>query len=114
LFSRAKTNDDFPKLACRVVLMSTSKREVSSLRQPVLSVVIPAYQAAQHIANALESVFAQTYSQYEVIVINDGSPDTPQLLDALRPYQDRIRYLEQHNQGPSGARNSGVLAASGQ
>lgn len=94
--------------------MSISRSEVSNIRQPLVSVVIPAYQAAQHIANALQSVFAQTYSNYEVIVINDGSPDTPQLLDALRPYQDRIRYLEQHNQGPSGARNSGVLSAAGQ
>ena len=83
------------------------------VRSPLISIVIPAYRAAEHIATAMESVFTQTFSDYEVIVINDGSPDTPQLLDVLRPYQTRIRYLEQQNQGPSVARNSGILVARG-
>jgi glycosyltransferase involved in cell wall biosynthesis len=80
---------------------------------PLVSVIIPAYKAAEHITTALESVFAQTFSSYEIIVINDGSPDTQRLLEVLRPYQDRIRYLEQHNQGPSEARNRGIRAATG-
>jgi glycosyltransferase involved in cell wall biosynthesis len=80
---------------------------------PRVSVIIPAYNAAGHIASALESVLAQTFSSYEIIVINDGSPDTPDLIEVLRPYKDRIRYLEQHNQGPSAARNSGIGAARG-
>jgi len=92
--------------------MSSSQKD-NTARQPLVSVVIPAYEAAGHIASALESVFGQTFSNYEVIVINDGSPDTPQLVEVLRPYGDRIRYLEQRNQGPSGARNSGILAALG-
>jgi glycosyltransferase involved in cell wall biosynthesis len=77
-------------------------------------VIIPAYKAAEHIVKALESAFAQTFSDYEVIVINDGSPDTPQFLEIIHPYRDRIRYLEQHNQGPSAARNSGILVANGE
>src|SRR5215469_13488576 len=85
----------------------------NNAREPLVSVVIPAYEAAGHIASALESVFAQTFSDYEVIVINDGSPDTPQLLQVLRPYRDRIRYFEQGNEGPSGARNNAILAATG-
>src|SRR4051812_2496642 len=84
-----------------------------SAENPQVSVIIPAYNAAGHIASALESVFAQRFSSYEIIVINDGSPDTPQLFEVLRPYMGRIRYLEQHNQGPSAARNSGIGAARG-
>lgn len=78
---------------------------------PAVSVVIPAYQAASHIGSALDSVFAQTFSDYEVIIINDGSPDTPDLERALEPYRSQIIYVEQENSGPSGARNCGILKA---
>lgn len=82
--------------------------------QPLrVSVIIPAYNAAGHIVVALESVFAQTFSSYEIIIVNDGSPDAAKLREALRPHLHRIRYLEQLNQGPSGARNAGIRAASG-
>lgn len=94
--------------------MSSGNIGITSIRPPLVSVIIPAYKAAEHIVKALESVFAQTFSNYEVIVINDGSPDTPQFLEVLHPYYDRIRYLEQHNQGPSAARNSGILVANGE
>lgn len=80
---------------------------------PQVSVIIPAYNAAGHIVAALESVFAQTFPDYEIIVVNDGSPDTAELVEALRPYRDRLRYLDQRNQGPSGARNTGIQAARG-
>src|SRR5215216_6434275 len=74
---------------------------------PAVSVVIPAYNAARHIGEALESVFAQTFTDYEVIVVNDGSPDTPALERALAPYMSRIIYLKQENRGVSAARNTG-------
>lgn len=79
--------------------------------EPAVSVVIPAYNAARHIGAALESVFTQTFPDYEVIVINDGSPDTPDLERALEPYRSRIIYIEQENSGPSAARNCGILKA---
>lgn len=78
-----------------------------------MSVVIPAYQAAPWIAATLDSVLAQTLRDYEIIVVNDGSPDTPELEQALAPYRDRILYLRQENQGPAGARNTGIKAARG-
>jgi Glycosyl transferase family 2 len=78
---------------------------------PLVSVIIPAYQAARWIAEALDSVFAQTFQDYEVIVVNDGSPDTPQLEAVLQPYRGRIRYLRQENQGLAGARNTAIRAA---
>jgi glycosyltransferase involved in cell wall biosynthesis len=81
---------------------------------PRLSVVIPAYNAAPYIAETLASVFAQTFTDFEAILVNDGSPDTQQLKEAIRPYCDRIVYLEQENRGPSAARNAGILAARGE
>lgn len=81
---------------------------------PVLvSVVIPAYNAAHYITQTLDSVLAQTFSQYEIILVNDGSPDTLDLEKALAPYLHRIRYIKQANRGPSGARNKGILEARG-
>ena len=91
-----------------------SQNTVSAAPEPVLvSVVIPAYNAASCIVEALDSVLNQTFATHEIIVINDGSPDTTLLERALEPYRERIRYIQQENQGPSGARNAGILAARG-
>jgi glycosyltransferase involved in cell wall biosynthesis len=73
----------------------------------------PAYQVASYIAAALDSVLAQTYQDHEIIVVNDGSPDTPALEAVLEPYRSRIIYLCQENRGLAGARNTGVRAARG-
>lgn len=81
---------------------------------PRVSVVIPAYNSAPFIAETLESVFAQTFTAYEVVVVNDGSPDTPEFERVLRPYLDRIVYLQQRNTGPSGARNHAIREARGE
>jgi glycosyltransferase involved in cell wall biosynthesis len=80
---------------------------------PVVSVVIPAYNASTRIAETLDSVFAQRFRDFEVIVVNDGSPDTPALEAALAPYRERIVYLAQENGGPSAARNTGIRRARG-
>jgi glycosyltransferase involved in cell wall biosynthesis len=93
--------------------MNDAESQESHAGSPLVSVIIPAYRAARHIASAIDSVLAQTFPDHEIIVINDGSPDIPQLLEVLRPYRSRIRYLEQTNQGPSGARNTGIRAALG-
>jgi glycosyltransferase involved in cell wall biosynthesis len=81
---------------------------------PKVSIVIPAYNVAQFIAETLESVFAQTFTNYEVIVINDGSPDTEELERAIAPYYEGIRYLKQENRGASAARNAGLREAKGE
>lgn len=80
---------------------------------PFFSIVIPAYNAARHIVEALNSVLAQTTDNYEIIVVNDGSPDTPQLEKELEPYLNYITYIKRANGGPAAARNSGILAAKG-
>ena len=78
---------------------------------PAVSIIIPAYNTAKYIAETLESVFAQTYQDFEIIVVNDGSPDTAELEEVLRPYLDRIQYLKKPNGGAASARNAGVRHA---
>jgi len=80
---------------------------------PLVSVIVPAYRVTESIAATLDSVLAQTFTDYEIIVVNDGSPDTEELESVLAPYRDRIVYLRQENQGLSGARNTGIRAARG-
>jgi cellulose synthase/poly-beta-1,6-N-acetylglucosamine synthase-like glycosyltransferase len=79
----------------------------------MVSIIIPAYNVALYIAETLDSVFAQTFTDFEVIIVNDGSPDTTELERALEPYLDRIQYLKQENRGASAARNTGLQAAKG-
>ncbi len=85
----------------------------SSKASEMISVVIPAYRCSQYIAQAVQSVLAQTFPACELIIVNDGSPDTPLLEAALLPYQESIRYVKQPTRGPSGARNTGILQARG-
>ena len=81
---------------------------------PSVSVVIPAYNVAPYIAETLNSVFAQTFTDYEVIVIDDGSADGEELERALEPYLERVRYVRQENRGAGAARNHGVQEARGE
>ena len=78
---------------------------------PRVSIIIPTYNTAAYIGEALDSVFAQTRTDYQVIVINDGSPDTDKLERVLQPYRQRILYMKQENRGVSAARNAGIRAA---
>ena len=82
-------------------------------RSPLVSVIVPAYDVTEFIGEALDSVLAQTFEDYEIIVINDGSPDTEALERALAPYMSRIVYIKQENRGVSAARNTGIKAARG-
>jgi Glycosyl transferase family 2 len=81
---------------------------------PKISVVIPSYNTASLISCCLDSVFAQTYTDFEVLVINDGSPDTPELERVLESYMDRIIYIKQENKRAAGARNNGIRRARGE
>ncbi len=86
----------------------------SSVSSARVSVIIPVYGTAPFVAEALDSVFSQTYGDCEVIVVNDGSPDSKMLDKVLEPYRDRITYIVQENRGSSGARNTGIRAARGE
>jgi glycosyltransferase involved in cell wall biosynthesis len=79
-----------------------------------VSIVIPAYNVAPYIDETLATVFAQTFTGFEVIIVNDGSPDTEEFERAIQPYRERIVYLKQENRGASAARNTGLRAARGE
>lgn len=81
---------------------------------PKVSVIIPAYNQAAYLGSALESVLAQSYHDWEVIVVNDASPDQTDAVVARYP-DPRIRLINhEHNRGLPAARNSGLRAATGE
>lgn len=81
--------------------------------KPLVSVIIPTYNHRNYILDALNSVFAQTFTDYEIILVNDGSPDDT--AERLKPLADsgKIIYIEQKNQGQASARNRGIAGARG-
>ena len=81
---------------------------------PCVSVIIPSYNTASLISECLDSVFAQTYKDFEVIVVNDGSPDTSALEKILAPYLSSIVYIRQENKRAAGARNTAIEIARGE
>ncbi len=83
-------------------------------KEPEVSVIIPAYRVSAYIGAALRSVITQAPRSVEIIVVNDGSPDTEELERALTPYRERIVYIAKENGGVSSARNTGILAAQGE
>lgn len=82
------------------------------MKGPLVSVIIPNYNYAGYICQAIESVLAQTYENVEVIVVDDESKDNS--LEVLSAYGDRIRVIAQKNAGVAVARNSGVTNSSGE
>ena len=80
-------------------------------RLPKISVIIPAYNHFRYLDQAIDSVLDQTYGNYEIIVVDDGSTDnTRQLVEG---YGNSVRYIYQENRGLAGARNTGISAARG-
>lgn len=79
---------------------------------PKVSVVIPAYNAEKYIAETLQSVFDQTYGNYEVIVVDDGSQDGT--LRLLQRYAPKIRVFSKPNGGPASARNIAIQNSDGE
>ncbi len=81
--------------------------------KPKVSVIIPTYNRAKDVQNAINSVLSQTLTDLEVIVVDDGSSDdTGKVLQEV--YGDRIHYSFQSNQGISGALNTGLEKARGE
>jgi glycosyltransferase involved in cell wall biosynthesis len=81
---------------------------------PLISVIIPAYNVSNYIGAAVRSIFVQDFKSYEVIVVNDGSTDTPELEEVLKPYREKIHYILQENRGISAARNAALGVARGE
>lgn len=81
---------------------------------PKVSVVIPAYNAMTYLPETLNSVLKQTFSDFEVVIIDDGSTDLIQAWIAQNITDPRVRLITQANQGLSGARNTGIANAQGE
>ncbi|MEM2567120.1 MAG: glycosyltransferase family A protein, partial [Candidatus Bathyarchaeia archaeon] len=82
------------------------------LKDPKISVIIPAYNARKFIAEAIESVLDQTFPAHEIIVVDDGSTDgTGEFV--RKHYGSRVEVIQQENKGISAARNIGVVEATG-
>lgn len=75
---------------------------------PRVSIIMPAYNISEYIAETLDSVFAQTFTDFEIIIANDGSPDTEEFERVLEPYFDKIVYLKHENRGAGAARNVAI------
>ena len=82
------------------------------MSRPLVSVIIPTYNRASTVSEAIESVLQQTYPNVEVIVIDDGSKDNTQ--EVLRRYAGRIRNIYQENAGQMVARNRGIRESRGE
>jgi len=83
-------------------------------RYPLVSVVMPVYNAEKYLPEAIESILSQSFADFEFIIINDGSTDgTPAILDFCRSRDGRIRLYHQNNQGVVAALNLGCRIASG-
>ena len=83
---------------------------------PRVSVIVPAYNAAVYLPYAIDSVLAQTYLDWEIVIVDDGSTDhTRAVVDSYRPQlHDKLQYIHQPNRGVSAARNNGIRAARGE
>src|SRR5690348_16181289 len=82
---------------------------------PLVSFVVPVYNAAAYITRAIDSALGQTYPKIEVVVVDDGSTDTTAAV--IHPHyasNSRVRYFYQTNAGPSAARNRGIREARGE
>lgn len=96
--------------------MYTKKKDINKIygtEKPVFSVIIPLYNKEKYIKRAINSVLKQTYQNFEIIVINDGSTDNS--LSVIKSIKDkRVKIFNQKNLGVSNARNKGIKKAKGE
>lgn len=79
---------------------------------PRVSVIIPVFNAARTVEQAIASVRAQTFTDFEIVAVDDGSTDGS--IETLRRYGPAIKILRQSNRGPSAARNLGIANSTGE
>ena len=83
-------------------------------RAPLVSVVIPCLNAAGFVRDAIDSVLLQECDGVQIIVVNDGSPDAPELRRVIAPYGERVELIDRPHSGLSSTRNAGIAAARGE
>ena len=79
---------------------------------PSVSVIVPTYNREHFLQECIESVLSQTFKDFELIVVDDGSTD--QTEDILKRYEDKLHYKKQEQKGPSSARNTGIQYSAGE
>jgi len=82
------------------------------MKKPIVSIIIPCFNAEEYVSSAIESALAQTYDNCEVIVVDDGSQDKS--LDVIKRFEGRIKFRTGPNMGASSARNLGIKDAQGE
>jgi len=83
-------------------------------KAPLLSIIVPVYKVENYLPKCIDSILAQTFTDFELILVDDGSPDNcPALCDAAAEKDARVRVIHQKNGGLSAARNAGLDAARG-
>lgn len=76
---------------------------------PIIAVIIPVYKAEAYLSRCIDSILSQTFSDFALILVDDGSPDQcPQICDAYARQDTRVHVIHQYNSGPSAARNKGI------
>ena len=88
----------------------------SSLTEvPLISVVVPVYNVEKYLKQCVDSIISQTYKNIEIILVDDGSPDScPAICDEYAEKDSRVKVVHRQNGGLSAARNSGIKIASGE
>src|SRR5690349_4364975 len=94
--------------------ISADNVEGSMQKPPAVTVVIPVYNAARYIGEALDSLQAQRFKDFEVIVVNDGSDDGEELESILKSHPLPLTYISQENKGVSAARNAAIRVGRGE
>lgn len=85
-----------------------------NIESPLLSVIIPVYNVEKYIGRCLDSIITQTFTNWECIIIDDGSPDKSGLIcDNYAKQDTRIQVIHKKNHGVGSARNDGILKAKG-
>ena len=83
--------------------------------QPLVSIIIPCYNQAEYLSETLDSVLAQSYPNWEGVIVNDGSTDkTDEVAGCYCKKDPRFKYVKQENKGLSSARNTGIARSSGE
>lgn len=85
------------------------------MNDPLISVLVPCYNVSPWLHRCLDSIRAQTYTNWEAILVNDGSKDnTAEILEEYAKHDSRFKVIHQENRGHSGARNTGLKHLSGE
>jgi glycosyltransferase involved in cell wall biosynthesis len=82
---------------------------------PKISVIVPVYNVEKYLAKCIDSILEQKFTDFECILINDGSPDnSPAICDEYAKKDERIKVIHKENGGVSSARNAGLDVAQGE